>query len=150
MFPIAGDLEGSGSPEGNNNDKPYLEADRYLWLTQLFYDQELGTDFRLFLQFAPWINIDRQWDFDQSYVATPLSAFLSFFPNRLTTLYLMNEIWPTYGTMFISSYFNQSGLGAKYQLIPGKLELELLYTRFIVGKNSGAGETYNFGIRIIN
>jgi hypothetical protein len=48
----------------------------------------------------------------------------------------------------ISAYYNQLGLGAKYQLI-SNFELEILYTKFIFGKSQGAGETYNLGFRII-
>ena len=48
------------------------------------------------------------------------------------------------------AYFVQSGLGGKYQLIPGLMELELLYTNFWAGsEGEGAGQTYNLGIRFI-
>ena len=44
----------------------------------------------------------------------------------------------------------QSGAGGKYQIIDGILELELLYTNFWIGSpGSGAGQTFNLGIRLI-
>ena len=50
----------------------------------------------------------------------------------------------------MNSYFIQSGLGGKYQLIPGRLELEALYTNFWIGSDQeGAGQTFNFGVRVI-
>ncbi len=59
----------------------------------------------------------------------------------------MNEF--NYGfNSFNNSYFNQTGIGAKYLLLQN-LELEGLITKFLFGKNSGAGTTFNLGIRII-
>ncbi|MEQ9008785.1 MAG: hypothetical protein RLP12_12920, partial [Ekhidna sp.] len=49
------------------------------------------------------------------------------------------------------SYFIQSGIGLKYQLVPNLIELEGLYTNFWNGsEGEGAGETINLGIRLIH
>jgi hypothetical protein len=68
----------------------------------------------------------------------------------------MVEYFPTHyndqGQSFeaFNNYFVQSGLGAKYQLMPQFVELELLYTSFWAGsEGAGAGNTFNLGIRLI-
>ncbi len=142
LIPIAPDLE------SRQRNAPYLAGDRYSWLTQIYYDQPLGADFQLFTRLAPWLSIDRQWQQEGTYFSLPASAFVSWFASDRWTIYIQNEFWPTFGTdPFLSSWFLQEGLGMKYQLIRDELELELLYTNFLLGRNSGAGQTFNLGIR---
>ncbi|MDQ3142732.1 MAG: DUF547 domain-containing protein [Bacteroidota bacterium] len=144
LFPIASDLEGT------SNSKPYLSAHSYFFINQLFYDQPINSKIQLFFQVAPWLSFTENNHSIKIGIATPVSAFLSYFPTNRWTFYFQNEFYPTYGKTGSSSYFLQQGMGIKYQLIKGIMELESLYTRFTLGKNSGAGETYNFGIRIIH
>ena len=70
---------------------------------------------------------------------TQSSLFLSYFPNTRWTVYAMTEYFPTHynatsqkGEAFYS-YFIQSGLGLKYQLIPNFIELEGVCTNFWMG-----------------
>lgn len=144
LFPIA------SNQEGTTNSKPYLSADGYFLITQIFYDQPVNSKLQLFFQLAPWLSINRKFNSESISIATPVSVFLSYFPTNRVTFYMQNEFWPSYDKAGISSYFLQQGLGIKYQLIKGFMELESAYTRFTSGRNAGAGETYNFGIRIIH
>jgi hypothetical protein len=82
-------------------------------------------------------------------VAIPLDVFASYFATNKLTFYLQNQIWPSLGSEGLSSYFYQSGIGVKYLVFKG-VELEGLYTKFLFGENTGAGETFNIGIRILN
>ena len=154
LFPLANDLEGR-SPD---SEKPFLflENDRYLWLTQFFWDKQINPDFTLFLQFAPWVSFVRRSYRDNNVLETPTSAFGSYFPTKRLTIYAMTEYWPTHydsGNQQFSpfhSFFVQSGLGGKYQLVPGFIELEVLYTNFWAGSTGGgAGQTYNLGVRAL-
>jgi len=153
LFPLAGDLEGGSMP----GDQAFLEHDRTLWINQLFYDLPLSDDFQLFFQQAFWYAFVRESFRENNYLQTPLSGFFNYFPNNRLTIYAMTEYWPTHyntneqkGEAFYS-YFVQSGGGVKYQVIPGLLEGELLYTNFWMGSDfEGAGETFNIGIRIIH
>ena len=74
----------------------------------------------------------------------------------------MAELWPTHTRENLisevnfnradafNSFFFQMGLGAKMQVIPGKMELEFLATNFLLGTNySGAGSTFNVGLRLM-
>lgn len=146
LFPVAKDQEGV------SNGKPYLSADSYIWFTQIFYDQSIGSKFQLFFQVAPWIYIKKEKPLQGSRTSysNPVDVFFSYFPTKRITIYFENEFWPSFGEDGISSWFRQEGIGMKFQIIRGFLEAEGLYTKFTMGKNAGAGETYNLGLRFIH
>lgn len=136
----------------------FFANDRSLWLTQFFYDKQINSQFQLFFQQAFWYSNVRTSFRENNFWQTQTSVFASYFPNSKWTLYAMTEYFPTHyeagdvqkGSAFFE-YFVQSGLGAKYQLVPNLIELELLYTNFWLGSGGGgAGQTFNFGIRLIN
>lgn len=146
LFPVAKDQEGI------SNGKPYLSADSYIWFTQIFYDQSIGSKFQLFFQVAPWVymkketpSVGRRFSY-----SNPVDIFFSYFPTKRVTIYFENEFCPSFGEDGISSWFRQEGIGTKFQIIKGFLEAEGLYTKFTMGKNAGAGETFNLGLRIIH
>lgn len=142
MAPVGQDLDGSATGD------IFLASDRYLWLTQVFYDLQLNPKWNVFFQVAPWVSFDREGNTNQNKVETPISAFLSFFPTDRWTLYVQQEFWPTWGmNPVLSAYFRQEGFGVKYQVIKGVLELEASNTYFTSGMNQGAGYTVNFGLR---
>lgn len=144
LFPIAPDLE------GRERQAPYLAEDRYSVVLKWFYDKSLTDRLRLFVRVAPWMSIDRKGREDQSYFSSPISAFVSFIPNSRFTLYSQSEWWPTYGQdPLIASSFFQQGLGLKVMMIQQRLEIELLYSRFLFGRSSGAGQSFDAGIRLL-
>lgn len=155
LFSLADDLEGR-APDA---DKPFLflEFDRStLWLTQFFFDQPIGQKWQFFFQQAFWYHFVRDSFRENNFLQTQTSVFVNYFPNSRWTVYGMTEYFPTHyndaeqtGEAFFS-YFVQAGLGLKYQLIPNFVELEALYTNFLNGSDgSGAGQTFNFGVRIV-
>jgi len=83
-------------------------------------------------------------------VSSPAGIFFSYFPTKRLTFYVQQEFWPNFGNNGISSWFRQEGLGMKVQVINGILEAEASYTRFTMGANTGAGQTINFGLRLIH
>lgn len=153
LFPLAKDLE---SNDLDNANKPFLDKDRTLWINELYYDTDLDDKLQLFLRFGVWYSFARDSFRKNNYAETPISAFVSFFPDTKITLYFMTEYAPTHYNDqeqtkdLFNTYYIQSGLGLKYQLIAGKLEAELLYTDFWTGSlGNGAGQTFNLGLRII-
>lgn len=145
LFPVAPNLEG-----GPN--QPYLSENSIISYTQFFYDKSLGNKFQLFFQVAPWVyyKVDTELTGSGRWAySNPVSVFASFFATSRVTVYLQNEFWPSFGENGIESWFIQEGIGLKYQIVPGFLEGEALYTKFIAGKNQGAGQTLNFGLRFI-
>lgn len=148
LFPLAEDME-SRAPDASEPGL-FLEFDRYLWINQLFYDRQLNDNFQIFLQAAFWYSITRDSFREKNFLETPLSVFLSYFPTRRLTFYVMTEYWAKHHEKAFNAFFVQSGLGTKYQIVEGVLELELLYTNFWLGsQDEGAGQTFNLGIRLI-
>jgi hypothetical protein len=136
-------------PQSKDLDRPFLDNNRHLWITKFLYDKKITEKFQAFVQLSTWVSIDKELADENTNLATPFDLFLSYFPTKKITVYLQNQIWPTLGDNGLSSYFVQEGLGLKYQLFKG-VELETSYTTFIVGENSGAGQTFNLGVRILH
>jgi hypothetical protein len=149
LLPLIDDPEGRTADAGSQS--LFLETNRTLWINQLLYDRMLGEDFQLFMQFSQWVSFSRQPSFaNNTFIETPISAFLSYFPHTRFTLYGQGEYWSGHREEAFSHYFLQLGGGGKYQIIPNVLEVELLYTYFLAGSlNQGAGQTYNLGLRYI-
>ena len=136
-------------PQSKDLDRPFLDNNRHLWITKFLYDKKITEKFQAFVQLSTWVSIDKDLADENTNIATPFDLFLSYFPTKKITVYLQNQIWPTIGDRGISSYFVQEGLGLKYQLFKG-VELETSYTLFVVGNDTGAGQTFNLGIRILH
>ncbi|NQZ78240.1 MAG: hypothetical protein HRT61_19360 [Ekhidna sp.] len=146
------------TPEGDA-DSYFLETDATLWLNQVFFDLPLNEKSQLFFQQAFWYRFVNNGSFAaNNFLQTQTSVFYSYFPNSRWTVYGMTEYFPTHynpddaveSAELSFSYFVQSGVGLKYQLIPNLIELEALYTNFWIGsEGQGAGETINLGIRVI-
>ncbi len=140
LIPVANNLEGSSG-------SPFVDYDSYVLLNQFFYDKHFAEKFSLFLEFDTWIRINREFDGNNLF-DFPVKAFLSYYPTEKLTLYGMHEI----STRFFSggnAYYFHAGAGIKYQLFDF-MEIEGLATTFYLGKNSGAGNTFNLGFRFIN
>jgi len=136
-------------PESAKLNRPFLDNNRHLWITKFLADKKLSSKFQLFAQLSTWVSIDKNLASDDSGVATPFDLFLSYFPTPKITIYFQSQFWPSLGTKGISSYFVQEGLGLKYQLSKG-VEIESSYTLFVAGEDTGAGQTFNLGLRVLH
>lgn len=141
LIPLAND------PEGLQIDRPFLSNDQYEWWTEVFHVHDFNKRWQLFTE------VDAYWRFGDNglfteggSINTPAKVFLSWFPASRWSFYGMAEYNPSWGDNLWSSVYYQNGLGVKHQLTE-TLELELLYTDFLAGKNQGAGRTFNVGIR---
>ena len=143
LFPSAIDQEGI------NNRKPFLDFDKYFWWTQVFYDKILPNYFVLFAEIDLILRLDPKSVFTQSFVYNPVKLFFGKFIGTKWGVYTMAEWGPFWGDKeVLAAYYSQVGLGVKHQILPS-LELEASYTLFPAGKNSGAGQTYNLGLRFL-
>lgn len=145
LIPLANDMQGGGDP-----NEPFLAYDNFIWINQLFYDKQLGLKWQAFFELSGWMYLKKSSvEESDSFFRMPAKAIVSFFPNYRFTLYGMAELMTQLNGDGVEAYYFQSGPGLKYQLLPGKAELEGLYTKFLAGKNQGAGSTFNLGLRII-
>jgi hypothetical protein len=145
LLPVAENMQGGGDP-----NEPFLAFDNTIWVNQIFYDQQLGQDWQVFFELSGWMYFKKaNIPESDNFFRLPAKAIFSYFPTHKITLYALSELMTQLGQDFVDSYYVQVGPGVKYQLLPGKLELEGLYTNFIAGKSQGAGTTINLGLRII-
>ncbi|MGB0522347.1 MAG: hypothetical protein ACPGJS_05275 [Flammeovirgaceae bacterium] len=145
-FPVASDLEGAESGR-------FVVWDKKTWWTQLFFDKNIGQHFQLFLGADLLMRFD-DFNFEQDFFRTPVSAFISYFPSSKITFYGMVQHSPAFGKEGTLSdfgqirWFTQAGVGGKYQL-SDRLQFELSYTNFFQSRADGAGSTFNLGVRYI-
>lgn len=149
------------SPEGRNPDTDgngalyFLEWDRIQWWTQFFYVKSFRKS-QLFIEADVWYRLGYKEN-QASAVDLPVTLIYSVFPTPKTTIYgiashvTRNQYNPNSYDDGITTAANYSsaGLGFKYQMT-SKLNLELLYTNFLRGTNSGLGNTFNIGVRYVH
>ncbi len=133
----------------NNNNGVFLEQNGYVWQNRLFYDYTFaGGDWQLFSELTTELNLgDGEKSFANNSLNLNPGIFLSYFPSSKFTVLVLAQHSQRIdlGNNFTQD-FTALGGGAKYQLTKA-LNLELLYTNFVRGNNTGLGETFNFGIR---
>jgi hypothetical protein len=139
LFPLESDLDGSES-----NESPYLDVDGMQWWNHFFYDYSFDENFLLYLETGPIFRFSSE--FEDFFV--PLKAIVNYYPSQNWTIYVPSEFTSFWKEFSMDAYYAQLGLGLKYQLTPN-VELEGLFTKFLLGKSQGAGQTFNLGIRII-
>ena len=145
-FPGASNLE--------DRNGVFVNHDRYTSFTQVFYDMELNTSWRLFLEADLLYRFARRED-QVNFFRTPLTGILSYFlPNGKASLFALYQYSPRFERLNngfddqfgLSQWFQQAGIGFKYQL-NSKLELEASYSNFFASRNDGGGQTFNLGFR---
>ncbi len=133
----------------------WADWNRYTWWNQLFYTKSLGK-FQLFTEFDMLFRFRRSVN-QISALDLPISVFMSYFPTNKLTLYIMtqhvprmtNNVRPDINTDWvIGANYTASGLGMKYQVSRG-FNIELLYSNFWRGTNSGLGSTFNIGLKFL-
>ncbi len=139
----------------------FLDQDGFIWQNRFFYDHTFsGGKWQLFTELNSEFSFgnDSVRDsngntVDGSFANNSLNLtpgiFLSYFPSsKFTILGLVQHSQRIdLGNNFAQD-FTAAGGGMKYQLTDA-LNLELLYTNFVRGSNTGLGQTFNLGLRAI-
>lgn len=157
-IPTISNPEGFFDANNSDNNRYWADWDRIVWWNQFFYTKSLGTKFQLFTEADLLFRFAKN-DGQVSALDMPVSVFFSYFPAKKVTLYAMTQYVPRFPydtnpdetTDFVKYAvdYTVAGAGFKYQLSK-KLQLELLYTKFVAGTNSGLGESFNIGIKFLN
>ncbi len=129
----------------------FLDQKGYIWQNRFFYDYTFPDNkWQLFSELNSELSFGKAGESfaNNSLNLTP-GLFLSYFPSsKFTVLALAQHSQRIdLGNNFSQNYTAMGG-GAKYQL-SSALNLELLYTNFLRGKNTGLGQTFNLGLRAI-
>lgn len=139
----------------------YLDKKSYVWETKFFYDYtfpsgkwqlftELDTQFNFGEKKNNDLNGTYEGGFANNSLGVPVSAFISYFPTSKSTVYLQTQqyVLIDLGNKFSQEY-TQLGIGGKYQ-VTRALNVEVSYTNFVRGSETGFGETLNLGLRFIS
>jgi hypothetical protein len=105
----------------------------------------LASDWRLYLELGAFARLAG----DGSQVTSPAKAILNWEPDERWTVYAPVEVAPDWLGDAAGNYYSQIGLGAKYRPGNGDSEIEVLWTTFPSGRNAGAGQTVNLGLRFL-
>ena len=129
----------------------FLDQKGYIWQNRFFYDYTFpGEKWQLFSELNSELSFGKAGDSfaNNSLNLTP-GIFLSYFPSpKFTVLALAQHAQRIDLGNDFPQDFTALGGGAKYQLTTA-LNLELLYTNFVRGNNTGLGQTFNLGLRAI-
>lgn len=141
------------SAEGNSN-LYWADWSRITMWNQFFYTKDFNPKLQLFLE-ADLLFRFKIYSNQASMLDIPISGFLSYFPTKKVTFYIMSQHLNRFVKVnepfdwVIPSNYTLSGLGFKYQLTHN-LNIELLYNNFWRAKNAGFGNTLNFGVKYIS
>ncbi len=137
--------------DNETEDGVFLDQDSFIWQNRFFYDHTFpGDQFQLFTELNSELNVgDGSDSFANNSIRLTPGVFFSYFPtSTFTVLALVQHSQLIALTNNFAQDFTAVGGGAKYQLTR-HLNLELLYTRFVRGTNTGLGQTYNLGVRAV-
>lgn len=129
----------------------FLDQKGYTWQNRFFYDYTFkGDKFQLFTELNAEYHFGKKEEsFANNSLGLSPGVFLSYFPSQKFTVFglVQHSQRIDLGNDFEQNY-TAVGAGAKYQLTK-KLNVESLYTKFVDGKNTGLGETFNIGLRLL-
>ncbi|WP_116771129.1 hypothetical protein [Maribacter litoralis] len=127
----------------------FLDQKGYIWQNRFFYDYTFpGDKWQLFSEVNSELSFgDKEESFANNSLNLTPGLFLSYFPSSKFTILALAQHSQRLdlGNNFTQD-FTAVGGGAKYQLTSA-LNLELLYTNFVRGNNTGLGQTFNLGLR---
>lgn len=150
-FPAGGDLVGN---DDFSDNKDFIDFDGVGFLTQVFYDQQLGNGFSLFASSELFLeNIFTNNLSPRAHV--PVKAIVSYFRKKVTLYSIVDATarWldPLNKNRHQRSFspYGQIGAGVKYQITP-RFEIESLLTKFYstdLNGSFGKAATFNIGLR---
>lgn len=137
-FPLGSELEGDARD-------PFLDWAHPAAFGRLLIDRTVASGWRIYAEAGGSVRMAG----DASQLTTPVKAILNWEPSARWSLYVPTEVAPDWLGDSSGSYYTQVGIGGKLRPRGESAELEGLWTIFPMGKSSGAGQTFNLGIRFV-
>lgn len=133
--------------EETNSNGVYLDQTAYMFQNRFFYDYTFPNGkWQLFTEVSTEYNFGDDSSFaNNTFVLSP-GLFLSFFPSDSATILGFLQHSNRYGDF--SQDYTSLGFGGKYQLTE-VMNLEVLYSKFIRGNDTGLGQSFNIGLRAL-
>lgn len=133
-------------------DGVFLDQDGFTLQNRFFYDLPLGStkEWQLFFDLNTEFNFgDEEDSFANNSLRLIPGVFLSYFPSSKFTV---QGFVQHFQLIDLGNEFEQDltalGAGAKYQLTK-TLNIEVLFSGFVRGNDTGLGESYNLGLRYV-
>ncbi|TXG36618.1 hypothetical protein [Seonamhaeicola maritimus] len=125
----------------------FLDQTAYTFQNRFFYDYTLPSgDWQLFTELNTEYNFGDDSSFaNNTFVLSP-GVFMSYFPSGKSTVLGFVQHFQRVGDF--EQDFTALGFGGKYQ-ITDVLNLELLYSKFVRGNDTGLGNSFNIGLRAL-
>jgi hypothetical protein len=128
---------------GDERD-PFLDFDEPVWGAKGFDEIGAGRRVRIYTEAGTRVRLAG----DRSQLTTPFKLIPRLELTGRGMLELPMELSRDWLGPAEGSYYVQTGLGAKV-LVQRDAELEVLWTTFPAGRSSGAGQTFNLGLRLV-
>ncbi len=125
----------------------FFDQTAYTFQNRFFYDYTLPSgNWQLFTELNTEYNFGEEDSFaDETFVLSP-GVFMSYFPSSKSTILGFVQHLHRFGDF--KQDFTAIGFGGKYQLTK-VLNLELLYSSFVRGNDTGLGNSFNIGLRAL-
>lgn len=125
----------------------YLDQTAYTFQNRFFYDYTFDSgDWQLFTELNTEYNFGEEASFaNKTFVLAP-GLFMSYFPSDKSTILGFVQHYQRFGDF--TQDFTSLGFGGKYQL-NNTLNLEVLYSKFVRGNDTGLGQSFNIGLRTL-
>ncbi|KGL58588.1 hypothetical protein [Polaribacter sp. Hel1_85] len=133
--------------EEEDVNEVYLDQTAYTFQNRFFFDHTFPSgDWQLFTELNTEYNFGEEASFaNKTFVLAP-GVFMSYFPSDKSTILGFLQHYQRFGDF--SQDFTSLGFGGKYQLNP-TLNLEVLYSKFVRGSDTGLGQSFNIGLRAL-
>jgi len=125
----------------------FLDQTAYTFQNRFFYDYTFSSNkWQLFTELNTEYNFGDENSFaNKTFVFAP-GVFMSYFPSDKSTILGFVQHSQRFGDF--KQDYTALGFGGKYQLTQ-KLNLEVLYSKFVRGESTGLGQSFNLGLRYL-
>ena len=123
----------------------YLDQTAYTFQNRFFYDYTFKNgDWQLFAELNTEYNFGDDTSFANNTAVLAPGLFMSYFPSNTSTILGFVQHYQRFGDF--TQNFTSLGFGGKYQL-NNTLNVEILYSKFVRGADTGLGQSFNIGLR---
>ena len=125
----------------------FLDQTAFMFQNRFFFDHTFPSgNWQLFTELATEYNFGSDESFaNNTFVLAP-GVFMSYFPTDKSTVLGFVQHSQRFGDF--TQNFTALGFGGKYQL-NDTLNLEVLYSKFVRGNDTGLGQSFNIGLRAL-
>ena len=133
--------------EESDSNGVFLDQTAYTFQNRFFYDYTFPSNkWQLFAELNTEYNFGDDKSFaNKTFLFAP-GVFMSYFPSDKSTILGFLQHSQRVGDF--QQDYTALGFGGKYQLTK-KLNLEVLYSKFVRGESTGLGQSFNLGLRYL-